>query len=318
VRQFYGPAIAATSDGEHGAILGWAASTGADLNVHATRVAQDGSIPWERDRVLCEAPGEQSSVACASASPVGAVFAWRDGRAAEAVSIRAQLVSRRGRISWAPGGAIVADGPGDRGPMAIVSDGRNSYYFVWVDPRLGGRLFAQRLLNNEHHSPLWPRSGVLVSTRASSDPISSTQLLELVPATPGAAIAAWNDQIAGSLAMLLTPHGPAAAPAAPTPMPTATAASVSGPAVSLSILAVTPDPVFGAASLRFVLPTGASTSLELIDLAGRRIWSRDLGPLDAGEHVTPLADGTSLPTGVYFARLTHGRRTVMRRVVVLK
>jgi len=315
VRQFYGPAISATSDGLHGAILVWAASTGADLDVIATRVAHDGTLAWEHDRVVCGAPGEQASVTCASADRSGAVIAWRDGRAGDDVSIRTQLVARNGRACWAPAGVIIADGPGDRGPIALVSDDRDAYYFAWFDPRLGGRLFAQRVQRSGHRAPFWPSGGALVSTRASVDPLESTRVLRLVPAGRGAAIAAWSDLAGGSLVMLITPRGPAAESVAQVQ---AHWASGSSSSTMVAVLAVTPDPVVRAASLRFVLPAAASTSLELFDLAGRRVWSRDFGLLRAGEHLMPFAEGARLPAGVYLARLTHGAAMVTRRVVVLE
>ena len=318
IRQFYAPAIAACSDGEHGAILGWAAASGADLNVYAARVMGDGSGPWRADRVLCAAAGEQASVVGVGAPTAGAVFAWRDGRVGDDVSLRAQLITRNGLTRWARGGAIISEGSGNRGPLVFVNDGRDGYMFAWAEPHFAGQVFAQRVLGNGRRDPGWARNGALVSTRVAPDPDQGTFGLGIERSTRGSAIVTWSDLAVGSLAMRLTRRGPAAAPAPPVAAPAPPAASIMDPPVSFALLRVTPQPVVGAATLRFALPSAASASLALFDIAGRPVWSRDVGALGAGEHVVPLADGRHLPAGIYFARLTQGVRAATRRVVMLR
>jgi hypothetical protein len=313
VRQFYAPAIAATSDGANGAILGWAASTGADLNVYATRVAQDGSLSWPGDRLLCEAASEQASVTCVGAGAVGAVFAWRDGRAGEDVSLRAQFISRHGRTRWIQDGALVAEGPGNRGPISLVSAGPDDYYFAWCDPRVGGQIFAQRILGNGHRSPTWPRNGARVGTTASGDPTTSSQAVRPVRAGGGTAIAGWSDLAEGGLAMLLTPHGPAQGPAPTSLAPMLSAFSGPPAKGTFALLNVSPNPTVGAATLRFLLPEAAEASLELFDLAGRRLWSSDVSALGAGTD-TWSRSRTAFPASTLCGSLKACARP--RRVVV--
>ncbi len=78
-----------------------------------------------------------------------------------------------------------------------------------------------------------------------------------------------------------------------------------------------PSPA-GRFTVFFELPSERVARLELFDLAGRRLQSREVGSLGAGRHVVDLAGtGRRLASGVYFLRLAQGERTAVRRVVVI-
>jgi hypothetical protein len=86
---------------------------------------------------------------------------------------------------------------------------------------------------------------------------------------------------------------------------------------ALSLERVSPNPVRDDLDLGFVLPEPGETSVELLDLAGRRVFERPLGSLPAGPHTTRLAGAAgSLSPGVYFVRLTHAHVSVTRRVAL--
>lgn len=78
-----------------------------------------------------------------------------------------------------------------------------------------------------------------------------------------------------------------------------------------------PNPARGGAiGLRFALPNGEPALLELLDLAGRRMASNDVGSMGAGQHSIRLVAGRRLAPGLYFARLRQGAESRMTRVVV--
>jgi hypothetical protein len=90
------------------------------------------------------------------------------------------------------------------------------------------------------------------------------------------------------------------------------------PAVQFALAGTLPNPSHdGRLLVHFALPGGAPASLELFDLAGRRIEARAVGALGAGRHAVELAPRRRLAAGVYLVRLTQGtvRRSV--RAVVL-
>jgi hypothetical protein len=89
-------------------------------------------------------------------------------------------------------------------------------------------------------------------------------------------------------------------------------------AVAFALAGVSPNPSRGGRmSVSFALPAGAPARLELVDLAGRRVASRDVGALGAGWHTVDLAEGGAIPAGLYFVRLEQGGNTKTLRVTVL-
>jgi hypothetical protein len=65
----------------------------------------------------------------------------------------------------------------------------------------------------------------------------------------------------------------------------------------------------------FNLPSDHPASLDLIDVAGRRVATRAVGALGAGEHVMSLNE-RALLGGVYFVRLSQDGRSVTTRAAV--
>jgi hypothetical protein len=63
---------------------------------------------------------------------------------------------------------------------------------------------------------------------------------------------------------------------------------------------------------------GDGAKLELLDVGGRRIASRDVGPLGAGRHVVEWAAERRLPPGRYVLRLTQGANTRTMPVTVIE
>jgi hypothetical protein len=65
------------------------------------------------------------------------------------------------------------------------------------------------------------------------------------------------------------------------------------------------------------LPQAAPARLELLDIVGRRVLSREVGDLGAGRHQIELRSGSRLAAGVYVLRLTQGGRSVTAKAVVV-
>ena len=71
--------------------------------------------------------------------------------------------------------------------------------------------------------------------------------------------------------------------------------------------------------MRFKLPSATPASLELLDIAGRRIVTREVGSLGAGRSTElDLGAGQRLAPGLYLVRLRQGANTSVARVAVLR
>ena len=82
-------------------------------------------------------------------------------------------------------------------------------------------------------------------------------------------------------------------------------------------LGVSPDPLVPYGPLIVTLASAEPASLEILDLAGRRVLARDVGALGPGQHVVHLGDGARIPPGIYMMRLVQGREIRHARAVVL-
>jgi len=85
-----------------------------------------------------------------------------------------------------------------------------------------------------------------------------------------------------------------------------------------SMAAVWPNPASGGRfSVAFDLASAEAASLELWDVAGRRIDRREVGALGAGHHQLEFGGDTRLAPGVYLLRLSSAGRKLSSRVVLL-
>ena len=78
-----------------------------------------------------------------------------------------------------------------------------------------------------------------------------------------------------------------------------------------------PNPARGATWIPFRLESAGRVSLELHDVAGRRVREIFVGDQGSGEHRIEL-DTSGLPAGVYWYRLESAGRQVAKQCIVLK
>lgn len=83
--------------------------------------------------------------------------------------------------------------------------------------------------------------------------------------------------------------------------------------LALALEPARPNPTAGPLTLAFVLPSAARASVELLDVSGRRVLSREVSAA-AGRQLLRLDE--RLAPGVYVARLSQAGRAVTSRVVV--
>jgi len=89
------------------------------------------------------------------------------------------------------------------------------------------------------------------------------------------------------------------------------------PAAARRVLEIHPNPCNPRATLRFATATEGPVSLDVYDLAGRRVSLLLRGDLVAGEHVVQW-DGAGQPSGFYFAVLRAEGKETAEKLVLLK
>ncbi len=89
-------------------------------------------------------------------------------------------------------------------------------------------------------------------------------------------------------------------------------------ALTLALEGARPNPAVGPLSVAFTLPRAEPATLELLDVAGRQVQTREVGDLGAGAHVTRLGECGCTPPGMYWLRLAQAGRSLIKRVAVVK
>jgi hypothetical protein len=94
---------------------------------------------------------------------------------------------------------------------------------------------------------------------------------------------------------------------------------VSIPALALALGGISPNPLTGGHALvRFTLDGTTDGRLEVLDVAGRRVFASAVGRLGPGSHTLDLDASHRLSNGVYLVRLTSAGRTLTSRAVLMR
>ncbi len=78
------------------------------------------------------------------------------------------------------------------------------------------------------------------------------------------------------------------------------------PRFSLALEGFRPNPSAGSPIVAFTLTSSAPATLEVLDVIGRRVLSREVGSLGPGRHLLRLEGDASLAPGVYVIRMRQG------------
>ena len=101
--------------------------------------------------------------------------------------------------------------------------------------------------------------------------------------------------------------------------PDATVGVGEGGPIAFALHGVRPNPARGnGLHVAFALPTGGAARIELLDVSGRQVRSRDVGAMGTGRHTVNLSAGRSVAPGIYWVRLTQGANQKTARVAVIE
>ena len=294
-------------DGAGGAIVAWADMRSQAFDIYAQRVSAAGAVLWAPNGMaLCTAAGEQAGVAMASDDAGGAILTWVDGRGLGSHDIYAQRVSAAGLFQWTADGVALCDAAAEQTFPTIVADGRSGAIVTWFDQRTGsGDVYAQRVTSGG--KPRWGADGVAVCLAAGS---------QLWPALASdgesGAIVAWEDGRNGTndiYAQRVLADGYLGGGSVDVP---------GDASLALALDPMRPNPSRGGPlTVQFTLASAGAASIELFDVAGRRMAAREVSSLGVGRHALDLREGRRLAPGLYLVALRQGTSVRVTRVVVL-
>ena len=310
-------------DGGTGAIAVWEDHRNGSFDqVFAQHILADGSVApgWPADGLAVCAfptapgflsdfvfPGPLSSVTSDGAG--GVYVAWSDYRDGTGLGdIYAQHVLGDGTIAvgWPANGLAICTAPDDQQRPSIAADGAGGVVIAWQDRRSGSDadIYAQHVLGNATLADGWSADG-LPACAATGDQLAPAVATDAA----GNAFMAWSDARSGIPNVYATKIAAGQTPAAVPP---------STPA-RLALAGASPNPTFGPGlTVRFTLATAERATLEVLDVGGRRVARREIGPLGPGSHVLELQESAVLPAGVYIVRLVQSGQVVTARASLIR
>jgi len=311
------------AQGRDGALLVWEAGEGDEASsLFARRVVTLGRHLRTRPEVVLTATAlPAGDVALLPDAARGAWAAWIDVRSGTSRDVYAQRLLRNGMLmpGWpAEGAPVVVEPSADRSRPMLAGDGAGGAFVGWRDaaaPRV--------MLLNPHGRPArgWPAAGAALTTDPGVD-----RGLDLVASGPSGAIGVWDQWLSNvgiddvraqrverSRFELRPPLrlDPGAGEFEPATEAQAPAEPAEGLRFALHGLAPNPSP--GPVTVSLALPSAEPATLELFDVAGRRVAAADVGSLGAGRHLVRLTGEARLSPGLYVIRLTQGSRQLSAR-----
>ena len=315
----YSPSIAA--DGAGGAIVTWQDFRTGLSDIFAQRVDATGAPQWTADGVAISTTGWDVHAQVVSDGAGGAIVAWsilepdedEDEIDEYDHDVYAQRVDAAGAIQWAPGGTALATGMGNQFATTIIPDGFGGAMVAWEDSlatnSINYDIRAQRV--NAAGATQWTAGGVAVSAA-----VNEQRRPVMLPDGSGGAIVAWEDFRNGSnmdiFAMQVDADGGVLV----------TGIGNTPPASVVTLRSNYPNPFSTATTFEIDLSADADVTVDVYDVAGRRVRHMDVGRLSAGARGLPFNgagnDGRPLPSGVYFYRVSANGATVTQKMVIAR
>ena len=225
-------------------------------------------------------------------------MAWADGRAGSVDAWGATLVA-------APG--VVCPSP----PTVSAGSSFNMTFTIQNQNVMFSNDYSTTITSDQ---PTWTITPP--SQNASVGPSLSGNVVYQVT------VPANSPSVVGNLCFQVTAQGGALCGTCCVPVTVNGVAGVppgTGPTFALE--GAQPNPAAGSSgfTVSFSLPGDAPATLELLDLSGRRLLSREVGSLGGGRHtISWQRESAELPAGMYILRLSQSGRTASSKVVRVK
>jgi hypothetical protein len=328
-------------DGSGGAFVAWSDTRNGAFDVFAQHITSGGTIQWVAGIAgipVCAATGWQYLGGLTRDASGNSYYTWSDQRSGE-LDVYAQKLSSSGVSQWTADGVLVCGSAHGQFGAAVAPWKQSTscrVYTAWTDNRAGNEryVFQQRL--DCAGQPQWASDGVtstLLSLIAAEANAHSVRL-EWYSAEPMSA-AVYRSTSDGTWTRIgdATSDGEGHLTFLDTDVEPGTRYSyrlsvtqggvetfseitwVDVPAsLEFALEGLRPNPTAEEPVVAFTLGRAGDASLEVLDLAGRRVAHRDLLGLEPGRHVMRV--GRALPPGVYMISLSQaGERRTARAVV---
>jgi hypothetical protein len=327
-------------DGAGGAIIAWTDSRSGTSDIYAQRMDASGTALWAADGIpVCAATDVQEENQIAADGAGGALVVWCDHRAgAGDYNICVQRIDGSGAPVWKEDGVLACAAVSTQQGAVVACDGAMGAIAAWSDLRSGsGAIYAHRenpivaTLLESYSAGV--EGGCIelawVLSEAGSDARFFIQRAVAVgaPFEEIANAGIERDGLSFSFADCSCEPGDAARYRVEVEendgrrLLFETGVMVL-PSAPLALFQNHPNPFNPGTTIGYYLPEAGMVALEIYDPVGRRV-ARLVDGVRARGHHEARWDGTNgagavVGSGVYFCRLTAGKETLTKKMVLLK
>ncbi|UCF04687.1 MAG: T9SS type A sorting domain-containing protein [bacterium] len=332
------------SDGSGGGIITWYDNrTQVDADIYAQRIDSNGVPLWQHSGVIvCSAPDHQWYPKLCTDGDGGAVIAWTDYRTGQEYDIYAQKISRHGELLWTADGEPICRARYDQYSSAIVPDGQGGALITWRDKRTGTffDIYAMRIcegvppletllsgfesvLEKDAVIVRWTLTstledmtffvlraegagGAFIELARIENPMRATSLVHRDEEVEAGTLYRYRVDMSADgdrIALFATDY-------------------ISLPGLPLTLFQNHPNPFNPTTTISYYLPQRSHVRLAIFDAAGREIGSLVDAVQESGHYSVPWngvdAHGRRTASGLYIYRLTAGKETRTRKMVLLK
>ena len=318
--------------------------SGTSTDVYIQKLTAGGTVQWTGNGVVvCSATGDQDNVRITSNGSGGAFVSWDDVRGGAAdIDIFAQNIGPDGSMAWTADGKVICGASANQHAGVICADGSNGMFVSWTDGRGGtekvyshrvdatGNIPTATLLYNYTAETSgtdiridWILSEIdegveFLILRANGpsmefEEIPAVDLIEdglsftFVDRSCESGITYYYRIVYsdGTESSILFETGP-----------------ITTPATALALHQNMPNPFNPNTVIGYYVPEHCRVRLEVFDVRGRRVnvlvdetQARGSYSVDWNGRET---HGTTSASGVYFYRLTAGKTTLSRKMILLR
>ncbi len=313
-------------------------------DVYAQKINASGVAQWTPNGVaVCGATGDQLNAQIISNGSGGAFITWDDQRnGTDNVDVFAQNINADGTAAWTANGEVICGAAGNQRTPQLTTDGSNGTVIAWADNRGGtykvychrvnaaGDIPTPTLLS--HYSVAasgpdiridWTLSdiddGIEFLILRASEP---SMTFEEIPSNdlirdglsfsfidksvePGVIYYYRVDIHDGSERKNLFETGP-----------------INTLFIDITLYQNYPNPFNPRTIIRYFLPEPCYVKIEVFDMVGNRVTVLMDKAQASGSHRVDWnghdANGYAVASGVYFYRLTAGKKTLSKKMILLK
>lgn len=333
-----------TGDGIGGAVLTWQDYQNGDhYEAYAQRIDMSGAVLWGANGVPVSAYGEHIyDLDIMSDSRRGAIITWRDTRdmATNLNDIYVQRMDSLGAAQWTLHGEPLCVNTANQRSPYIITDGAGGAIVAWQDSRdSDAGAYAMRILNDggftatmlQAFSALPGTSGIIVEWNLSSidegmsfrvlrrDGTSDFVEMPYLQLNRKGLRFTFTDETVSSGVEYHYRIDVVSAGEVKTLFETGPVSSVPK---ATELYQNYPNPFNPVTKISFYLPQKSHATLEIFDVSGALVARLIDGICDQGETSVSWnginTDGADVVSGVYFYKLTAGKETTSKKMVLLR